>query len=95
MHLMMVSLLLGQWRELQNGLIGVDVGHVVGIPTPAQVEAIGKRVDLEAEYMPNGWRRSNACVWWSRFDHWATRREDKVVRSPNSDYINTLGTILG
>ena len=43
----------GHWRELQNALIGVDFGHVVGIPTPARVETIDKIVDLGAEYVHN------------------------------------------
>ena len=60
---------------LSSGPIGVDFGRIVGIPTPARVETIDKRVVLEAECMPNGWRSSNDCHWWSRFDHWATRRQ--------------------
>ena len=43
----------GRWRELQNAVIGVDFGHVVGIQTPARVETIGKIDDLGAEYTPN------------------------------------------
>ena len=38
---------------LSNGPIGVDFGRIVGIPTPARVETIVKKVDLEADCMPN------------------------------------------
>ena len=56
----MMSFLLVTYRELQNSSkcsnIGVDLnfGRLVGIPTPARVETIGKIDDLAAEYAPNG-----------------------------------------
>ena len=39
---------------LSNGPIGVVFELVVGIPTPARVEAIDKKVVLKAEYTHTG-----------------------------------------